>query len=220
MQAGLDLERRIFGNEMVDRFKSMSELLHAVPAHGNYEIQHDASMGTRVKLFAPHGGCIEPCTGALVREIALGRTDFYIFHGMRKKSCYGTLHVTAVNYDEERCNRMARSAEIAVAIHGCSGRASFIELGGGNRAAARQLLVHLARRDFPARLALGNRKGADNRNFINLSRRQGVQLELSAGFRRSLYADFPKTLQPNPVALRRFVQAVQDWILEVEATLV
>jgi len=204
---------------MVDRFQSMSELLHAVPARGNYEIQHDVSKSTRVKLFAPHGGCIEPCTGALVREIALGRTDFYVFHGIRRESCYRTLHVTAVNYDEECCTRMAGSAEIAVAIHGCSGRETFIEIGGGNMAAVQMLLAHLVRWDFPARPALGSRQGADTRNFINLSRRKGVQLELSAGFRKSLYADFPKTLQPIPVPLRRFVQAMQDWICELEATL-
>jgi len=197
----------------------MSELLRAVPARGNYEIQHDDSGSTRVKLFAPHGGCIEPCTGALVRVIAAGRTDFFVFRGMRRKDCYGTLHVASANYDEERCRAMAHSAEVAVAIHGCDGRESFIEVGGGNAALASRLRQDLDGKGFPARPASDRRKGEDARNFINLSRHKGVQLELSVGFRRSLYADFPRTLQANPVALRSFVQAMQDWIQEVETTL-
>ena len=197
----------------------MTELLRDLPSPGNYEIQTDESRGSRVKLFAPHGGCIEPCTGALVREIAAGRTDWYVFHGTCRHSCYGTLHVTSTHYDEPRCLRMAERAEVAVALHGCAGDDRFVEVGGGNAPAVASLLELLQEREFPVRPAPDARQGGDARNFVNLSRRRGVQLELSAGFRRSLFADYPRTAHPHPRAVRRLVRTMREWIASLEADL-
>jgi phage replication-related protein YjqB (UPF0714/DUF867 family) len=204
---------------MPDLYRSMTELLRLLPAAGNYEIQTEESRASRVKLFAPHGGCIEPCTGKLVREIAAPRSDWYVFHATRKQACFGTLHVTSTHFDEPRCVQMAERAEVAVALHGCAGDERFIEVGGGNLAAAASLFELLLEGGFPARSSEDARQGEDPRNFVNRSRLGGVQLELSAGFRRSLFADYPHTAHPDPRAVRRFVRAMREWIAALEADL-
>src|SRR5260221_1402001 len=137
----------------------MTELLRKVPPEGNYTMHVETRHRSDVKLFAPHGGCVAPCTGPLVREIAQGRFDHFIFNGIRKKDCFRTLHVTSVNYDEPRCLAMARDALIALAIHGCDGAESFIEVGGGNRSLALGLREYLIERGDDVRMTPRGRGG-------------------------------------------------------------
>ncbi len=196
----------------MNTFRSMIDLLEQVPSHGNYTFQIDKSRNSHVKLFAPHGGCIEPCTGKLVLAIAQDKYDYFIFNGMRKINCYRMLHVSSIYYDEPLCRKMAEDAVFAIAFHGCDGEESFIEIGGGNVYLSNSLLQYLDKKGYPVRLAQKNRKGVDERNIINRAQQKGVQLELSAGFRKSLYVDFPKTIQPNQVMLRQFVQSMKYWL--------
>jgi phage replication-related protein YjqB (UPF0714/DUF867 family) len=204
----------------MDKFASMTELLGCVSPDGNYVFHIDERRRSRVKLFAPHGGCIEPCTGNLAIEIASGVYDYYIFQGMMKKDCFRTLHVTSTHYNEPRCRTMAEEALVAVAIHGCDGEKSFIELGGGNRILAFNLQQHLLKKGYTAIEAPIHRRGEDESNFINKARFKGIQLELSSGFRRSLFPSFPKVLQRHPITLPAFVSALREWIDSVEASLV
>lgn len=194
----------------------MSELVERLPPEGNYEFRLEESRGSRVKLFAPHGGCIERCTDRLVHEIARGDLDYFIFLGKRRTRCYETLHVTSTHYDEPRCLDMARRSEVAVAIHGCSGNARFIEVGGGNPRLVSGLRACLQHAGYRARVGPPSRRGADERNFINLARSGGVQMELSAGFRRSLFSRLSPALEPDPTALRAFVGVVRGWLLQLE----
>jgi len=197
----------------------MTELLSLFPSDGDYEIQFNISRNTNIKLFAPHGGCIEPCTGTLVMEIAGESFDYYVFHGMMKKNCFQTLHVSSTQFDEPRCQQMARQALVAVAIHGCEAEKEFVEIGGANRKLVTSLRNHLIAQGFPTVFATKNRKGEDERNFINLARHKGLQLELSSGFRKSLFPDFPRTLQRNPKTVRLFISAMQKWLHSVEQTI-
>ena len=197
-------------------YQSMTDLVSQEPAKGNYFFQIDDSRQSNVKLFAPHGGCIEPCTGNIVIEIAAGVVDYYIFNGIRKAQCYQTLHVTSTQYDEPRCLAMVRGAKVALAIHGCDGEESFMEVGGATRLLNEQLSSYLTRMNFPVVQAAQHRTGEDALNFINQASIGGLQLELSAGFRRSLFPYFPKPLQHNPTTLQPFVEAMKNWIHEIE----
>src|SRR5881409_2336160 len=123
----------------------MTELLSHLPSDGHYKIQFNDTRYSNVKLFAPHGGCIEPCTGNLVIELAGESFDYYVFHGTMKTNCFRTLHVSSTCYDEPHCQQMAREAVVAVAIHGCEGEKEFVEIGGGNRRLVTSLHDYLVR---------------------------------------------------------------------------
>ncbi len=190
-----------------------------LPAENNYAIQSDVSRGSKVRLFAPHGGCIEPCTGPIVLAIAAENVDYFVFNGVRKKDCFKTLHVTSTHYDEPQCLRMTEESEVGIAIHGCDGEKSFIEVGGGDRDLASQLAEYLKARGFTVISASQARKGEDGRNFINRAKRGGVQLELSAGFRKSLFPDFPRATRRNPQTFPAFIEAMRVWISSIEQSI-
>ncbi len=204
---------------MPDRFASMQQLLKELPASENYSLQVQRDFRSRVKLFAPHGGCIEPCTGPLVMALTEKGFDSYVFHGVRKKDCYRTLHVTSVHYDEPACLDLAAEAEVAVAIHGCDGREEFIEVGGGNTELRESLEARLRSGGYDLRRPADARIGEDPRNFVNRARQRGVQLELSAGFRRKLFPDFPRAASRHPVHFPAFLQAMGEWLNDLEERL-
>src|SRR5258708_7015676 len=155
----------------MDTYPSMTELLRQVPAEGNYTVHVESRHRSAVKLFAPHGGCIEPCPGPLVRESAQERLDQFIFNGIRKKDCFRTLPVTSTNSDEPQCVAMARDACIALAFHGCEGEERFIEAGGGNVPLSVVLGEYLIGRGYDVRTTPKRRGGVDQNNFINLARK-------------------------------------------------
>lgn len=203
---------------MKDYFSSMTELMEHLPARDNYSIASDVGRRSAVKVFAPHAGCIEPCTGALVLAIAMGRYDYFVFNGLRKKDCYKTLHVTSTHYDEPSCIRMARESTVALAIHGCDGEDLFIEVGGGNSSLASRLAESMIAAGYPALPAPAERRGEDPANFINKASRHGLQIELSAGFRRSLFPAFPRALSRDPRTFHPFVAFMQGWIDSVQGS--
>ena len=90
----------------------MTELLRTLPPKENYAISIDSSRNSKIKIFAPHGGCIEPATEPIALALALGSYDYYIFSGKRKEGCNRYLHVTSAHYDEPQCLRMADEAEV------------------------------------------------------------------------------------------------------------
>ena len=111
---------------------------------------------------------------------------------------------------------MASTATVAVAIHGCDGDKSFVEVGGGNVEGVASLHKHLIDAGYPSLLAPILRSGRSERNFINLAQQKGVQIELSVGFRRSLFPGFPNTMQRTPGEFKRFVRCMYTWLLELE----
>ena len=197
----------------------MSELLARLPARDNYDLRVDLSRRSKVKVFAPHAGCIEPCTGQVVVALALDRFDYFLFNGKRKKDCFKTLHVTSTHYDEPQCVAMARDAEVAIAVHGCDGDESFIQVGGGNGRLASDLTEYLIVSGYQIAHRSQNLKGENRENFVNFSRRGGIQLELSAGFRRELFPGFPRSLQRHPAEFPRFIGFMRAWMESTERSL-
>jgi len=66
----------------------MTELVRTLPARDNYTFHVDGSHKSRVKVFAPHGGCIEPCTEPIALSLAIDNFDCFVFSGMRKEGCF------------------------------------------------------------------------------------------------------------------------------------
>ena len=194
----------------------MTELVRTLPARENYAIQVDSSHASKIKVFAPHGGCIEPCTGPTALALAKDNFDCFVFSGIRKKDCFKMLHVTSTRYDEPRCLAMAREAEVALAVHGCDGEEPFAQVGGGNVDLVQNLISYLNELGYSADPASADLKGEDERNFINLSRKKGIQVELSAGFRRNLFPAFPRSIQRHPEEFPRFIASMRSWMLGIE----
>lgn len=202
-----------------DTYQSMTALLAALPPDLNYGLHTEESRNSHVKLFAPHGGCIEPGTDQVVVALAAGEFDYYLFRGLRRQECYKTLHVTSARYDEPACLRMAQAAHLSVSVHGCDAREVSIEVGGARTGAAAALRTHLVRAGYRAVLPAPGRRGEEKENFINRSNDGGVQLELSAGFRAMLFPGFPRTDQRHPMAFREFTGALRAWLLTAEERL-
>jgi phage replication-related protein YjqB (UPF0714/DUF867 family) len=201
-----------------DRYPSMSALQAELPAAGNYSLYCESSRGSKVTLFAPHGGCIEPGTDRIVVELAGSEFDYFLFRGIRRTECFRTLHVTSAHYDEPSCLALARRSAIAVAIHGCDGAEEFLEVGGANGAVAEALRAALAEGGYRVRTPAPGRPGVDAANFINRSSAGGVQVELSAGFRAMLFPGFPRTDQRHPVAFPAFLSTFRRWLVPAEAS--
>jgi len=200
----------------MDQFRSMEELLAAVPSRDNYSFHIETKYQSKIKLFAPHGGCIEPCTSHIVMSLATGTYDSYIFNGIRKKECFKNLHVTSTNYDEPHCLMMARDSEMAISVHGCNDSDDHIQIGGGNKAAAAKLADCLTTNGYVVVTPSDDLQGANPKNFINLSRRKGIQLELSVGFRKNLFPSFPKSIQKDPKQFDRFIKTMRNWLDEMD----
>ena len=205
---------------MPDKFNSMKSLLKAIPAEGNYEFEICRERQSVIKLFAPHGGCIEPGTRRIVQSLASKRWDYFIFRGRRNgNDCYDTLHVTSEGYDEERCVDMANSAILAVAVHGRGGDDSRIEVGGGSFKLAKDLVEHLREHGYPAVPAPRSMDGSSPKSFVNLAREKGIQLELTDGFRNSLFSDYPKRPQPRQKIFDGFIETLRAWLTDAEKVL-
>ena len=199
-----------------DAYDRMTTLLAELPEDGNYVLHAEESHQSCVKLFAPHGGCIEPGTDQLVVALAAAEFDYFLFRGRRKEKCYRTLHVTSARYDEPNCLRMVGEAMLAVSVHGCDSRNEFIEIGGSHVSAARDLRAHLSRAGYAAVFPADGRRGEQADNFVNRARGGGIQLELSTGFRATLFPGFPRTDQRHPTTFREFVTCVRAWLLETK----
>ena len=201
---------------MQDTFPSMKSLLANVREDGNYEFEICTLRESAVKLFAPHGGCIEPGTAPIVKALAGLEYDYFIFRAIRRGGgCRKLLHVTSAHYDEERCQSMSRAALLSLSVHGCKGSRKFIEVGGGNRAFAGSL-YDVLRKKYSVKLRSGNRDGSNPQNFINIAVNQGVQLELSEGFRNHLFVGYPRSMARHPETFPEFIRTVRAWLREIE----
>jgi phage replication-related protein YjqB (UPF0714/DUF867 family) len=202
---------------MPDKFSSMKSLLSVVPAEGNYSFDISGKRNSKIKLFAPHGGCIEPGTRQIVMSLANNKWDYFIFRGIRKGGdCYETLHVKSENYDVESCVQMARNAVLAVAIHGRRVEESRIEVGGGSLSLAADLVRYLSELEYPAIPAPSHMSGQSETNFVNLAKLKGIQLELSEGFRKSLFDMYPNKPRPKSSFFPEFITNLRAWLMKTE----
>jgi phage replication-related protein YjqB (UPF0714/DUF867 family) len=194
----------------------MTELLRSLPPEENYSIHTDEKYRSRIKLFAPHGGCIEPCTAPVALTLAEGLFDSFVFYGSRKKDCFKMLHVTSIHYDEPACMRMISNAELGIAIHGCAGDETFLEIGGMHIPGRKSFESTLVSAGYIIRSADEGRRGEANKNFINMAKKGGIQIEMSAGFRKMLFPGYPRSVTRHPVHFSRFIHICRTWLREVE----
>ena len=161
--------------------------------------------GSRVAVFAIHGGDIETATARIARRVAGKDFNLYIFNGWHGRDS-GDLHVTAVNFDDPGPIGLAESSLLGVSIHAQADRGAWVCVGGGNSAAAALVARRLEAAGFQAETPCARLPGTSGKNLVNRAASGGVQLEITL---RLL-----SRLEKNEEELAKFSEAVRQAALE------
>ena len=195
-------------------YKSFDELSQTEREHLDYE-RRISRRRSGFAIIAPHGGGIEPGTTELARAIAGFNYSFYSFEGI-KTSGNEILHISSTLFDEPKCMELLRQADIAVAIHGCEGGEANVQIGGLHNELAARLTNALNAAGIQAVKANWNLAGQQPENICNKVRLgMGVQMELSIGLRRSMFAGLNRQerLRTKPV-FKTFTNSVRMALAE------
>ena len=168
---------------------------------------------SHVVIAAPHGGAIEPGTSEVARALAGEDLSYYLFEG-RKPNRNAELHITSTNFDEPQCLRLVATGALVVTVHGEASDEPVVFLGGRNTELA-SLRLALSGSGFAVRThANPALHGRDPSNIVNRgSSGAGVQLELSRGLRKQLFAS------PQSVGRTQPTQLLRHFVLAVRGTL-
>jgi phage replication-related protein YjqB (UPF0714/DUF867 family) len=165
---------------------------------------------SEIVVVAPHGGGIEPGTTEIAEAIAGNEHFYYSFEGL-KVSGNGRLHLTSTRFDEPLGMEVMKQAGVVLALHGCEGERPVVFIGGLNpelRTRVREALEHAGFTVEEHAVMMG----IDPMNLCNLGRSGGgVQLEISAGLRRQMFADLSRQERRTVThVFQRFVDAVRQ----------
>ncbi|AEB23810.1 MULTISPECIES: poly-gamma-glutamate hydrolase family protein [Bacillus] len=168
-----------------------------------------------VLILAIHGGGIEPGTSELAREIAENRS-LYLFEGL-KSAGNADLHLTSSHFDEPRAVQMVQEHSNVISLHGYGSVDKKIKIGGTDRARAELLTDVLKGHGYPAVFLDTNDKyaGVSPNNLANHSSSGlSIQIEMSTGFRKSLFDTFTlksrASTQNN--TFYQFTKTISDFI--------
>lgn len=194
----------------MDKYKSFVELRKKEQPE-NYKVEYRSRSSTYV-IIAPHGGSIEPGTSEIAEHIAGDKLSYFSFEGVKDKS-NKDLHIASERYDEAQARSLVQASDIAVSIHGEEGNDEKVYVGGLNSNLIIKLTNALQSSGFsvsktlPAGLA-----GRDPNNICNDCRsKEGVQIEISHGLRRSMFkAMNRKGRKKRTEKFEQFVTAVQE----------
>lgn len=195
---------------MADKYANFAALAHGeLPQSYSIRVRN---LGSRIAVVAPHGGAIEPGTSEVACAIAGDDLSYYVFEGLKSKA-NTDLHITSTSFDEPQCLQLVTAASVVVAVHGEASDEPVVFLGGRNTACMSAVQSALAAAGF----VTGNHtnvalQGRDPSNIVNRGLcGAGVQLELSRGLRKQLFASLESggRAQPTP-KLMVFARAVRD----------
>jgi len=163
-----------------------------------------------VAIVAPHGGGIEPGTSEVARALAGDKFALYCFEGLRPNG-NDELHVTSHCFDDPACIQLVEQMQVVVAVHGCAGEDKAVYVGGLDDGLKSRLIQTLQRTGFRAGPSSGELAGCYVDNICNRGRLgQGVQLEITEGLRRAMFADLTwKGRETRTPVLGWFVEAVR-----------
>jgi phage replication-related protein YjqB (UPF0714/DUF867 family) len=155
-------------------------------------------------VLALHGGGIEPGTSEIALAVAgyhpatfalatdcLGLHDLWIFEGLLADQ-NSQLHVTSTNYNDPIALKLVQISRRCLSLHGLSGApgSADIQIGGRDTELSSIVLEELTAAGISAAIrGDANTNGSDPKNICNKTTiSAGVQLEMVATFRESLFA--------------------------------
>jgi phage replication-related protein YjqB (UPF0714/DUF867 family) len=161
-------------------------------------------------VMAPHGGGIEPGTTEIADAVAGRDHGFYSFEGIKIRG-NAILHVRSGNFDEPIGVQLATESETVVTIHGCRGMEEHIYIGGRHTHFKEIVRQKLTTVSFSV-LESTRFPGLSPRNICNRCRGgRGVQLEISAGMRRTLFKDISRLRRKEVTAVfEKFAATMRD----------
>jgi phage replication-related protein YjqB (UPF0714/DUF867 family) len=168
-----------------DRYPNYATLARHEAEGLDYRIVERCLPRSPFAVIAPHAGGIERGTSSVASLLAGTEFSLYLFEGLKTGNNFESLHITSRRFDEPRCLAMVAQHEVIVTVHGCVGAGEFICLGGLHEMLKNKMAAYLRASGFDARTEGHNFPAVDPDNLCNRGRSGGgVQLELSAGFRR------------------------------------
>ena len=194
-----------------ERYNSFAELSRQEKEGVDFRITLRSGI-SGIAVVAPHGGGIEPGTTRIARAIAAGEHTFYCFEGLNV-SGNKRLHLTSTKFDEPIGINAIKAANAVLAIHGCAEPRAVIYIGGLNLELRKRISGALELAGFTVGEHAGL-MGNDPQNLCNRGKSGGgVQLEISSGLRRLMFADLSKQGREKTTAVfHRFVTAVREAI--------
>ncbi|MBW1799877.1 MAG: poly-gamma-glutamate hydrolase family protein [Deltaproteobacteria bacterium] len=171
-------------------YRSFKELKQHEKAGKDYHVRFRQGH-TGFAIMAIHGGCIEPGTTEIADAIAGQEHTFYTFSGLKERDG-AALHITSPNFDEPLGLKIAKSAGTVITIHGCKGGDAVLYIGGRDPALKEKIQKVMAGSGF---IIKQNPRfpGANSHNICNRCQSgRGIQLEISAGLRRRMFADLSR----------------------------
>jgi len=182
---------------MRDTYRNFAELRAAEPAEAFSTSVCDRA--SQVAVAAPHGGGIEPGTSEIAVAIAGADFSYYLFEG-HKRQGNATLHITSANFDEPGGLALLRRAACVLTVHGEASETEAVYVGGLSDSLKNALRAALEGCGYRVR-ENADLQGVDGRNICNAGLTgAGVQLELSAGLRRSFFASLSREGRARPTA--------------------
>ena len=171
---------------MGDRYNGFGELVRSHKEDVDYRI-HSRITDSPYAIMAIHGGMIERGTMIIADLIAGDDHVYYCFEGIGQSARH--LHISSNRFDEPTALELARQVETVITIHGAYGQAKEVYLGGLDVELKDRFIQELTMAGFSAkRDPSPTRQGKEKSNICNRGRSsKGVQLELSQGFRKSLF---------------------------------
>jgi phage replication-related protein YjqB (UPF0714/DUF867 family) len=171
-----------------DKYANFAQL-KASEAQGSWRTEV-ATRGSSLAVIAPHGGGIEQGTSEIARAIAGNEFSLYLFEGL-KVAGNRDLHITSTNFDEPVGVKLVSESESVLAIHGEANERAAVAYLGGLHA---ELAAAISKQLTAAGFAVGKHdkahlQGTHLGNICNRGQSwRGVQLELSKGLRKQLFA--------------------------------
>ena len=165
-----------------------------------------------IAILAPHGGGIEPGTSEIARALAGEEFSLYLFEGLKPER-NAALHLTSTRFDDPECLGLLTVTRTAITIHGAGGAGDEVRVGGRDGELGSRLAAALTAAGFAAQMDdRGSCAGRGEQNLCNrCTSGQGVQLEIGAGLRRSLFAGRgPAGRKSMTPAFEAFVAAVRS----------
>lgn len=171
---------------MPDKYQSFTELSQFHTQGKDYEIE-TRKTNSRFAIMAPHGGYIEHATRQIASAIADDKHNYYCFRALYDHA--KDLHVTSNSFNEPIALDMCASVQTVITVHGAYGKAPHIYFGGKDLELKYYLIKNLNEMNYPAALDPSpTRQGLGETNICNLGKSfKGVQIEITQGFRKSLF---------------------------------
>ncbi|HAH31646.1 MAG TPA: hypothetical protein DCL44_04965 [Elusimicrobia bacterium] len=187
-----------------DSYKNFAELSAANTEGRDYSCEvYDR--GSKITVFAVHGGDIELTTSRVARKLAGAEFNLYIFNGWLQKESR-KLHMTSTHFDDPRAIGLSTGAVLGVSVHAQLEPGRWVCVGGLNKAAAEMTASGLRAAGFSAETPCALNPGVSPQNISNRASAGGVQLEISL--------QLLKGLESSPPDLTKFTEAVRNSVLD------